>query len=417
MLCVFIRLPGQNDAPKEEIQASSRTPSRQSSSNSFKKALHTPPNRDVSSGNAPQRESSETGLKKLAEQPANQAQMQGSNISPYAATEYNGYPGMSPMPAASAFEKLDPMIRDMIFSSRRDQSSQPQHQQQQHQSHHSSNASHNFKSPSRTSITNVTSLPTIGESDAFDSTGPTVKELLTPLADRMQRMTSAGEASDEAMRARRAINFDDGPLPERVTSQSALHEKRRQEADNSDDSFSMAIKRDLDKLHYDDSSSTLVSDIDSKSSYDVRSLEGDTKLHRAHSSTTRANGAGTILQEESRYSVTDYFSKYPDAMTSLSQSQAPASNGGVKDGRSWRDDRVFGSPNEGEGAGNASSHASPQVELYRGTDLDTSLSTIDSSGTTTGSISSVDDRMFRQGLANLDANIERVQKTLRSGLM
>ena len=64
---------------------------------------------------------------------------------------------------------------------------------------------------------------------------------------------------------------------------------------------------------------------------------------------------------------------------------------------------------------------SPQKHLYKGTDLDTSLSSInegDSIGTatTTTSISSVDDRVFRQGLANLDANIARVQQSLRQKL-
>ena len=64
---------------------------------------------------------------------------------------------------------------------------------------------------------------------------------------------------------------------------------------------------------------------------------------------------------------------------------------------------------------------SPQVRLYRDTDLDTSLSSINDTtdagstgtGATTTSISSVDDRVFRQGLANLDANIARVQQSLR----
>ena len=383
---------------RDDTSNPSKTPSRQSSATSFKRASHTPPSRDTSATHLQQARLNAEAGKKPADVDEQAQQMLASNTSPYAATEYNTYPGTSPL-QTSAFEKLDPMIKDMLFARRAENT--PQQQQQQQGGH--------FKSPSRTSITNVTSLPTIGESEAFDSTGPTVKELLTPLADRIRSMTSAGgdEASDDVMHARRALNFSsEAGAPPRVTSQP-----RQDAGENSDDSFSLAIKRDLDKLHYDESSSTLVSDIDSKSSYDLRSLDGDTKGQGRASSNERSRKPATTA-EESRYSVTDYFKKYPDAMTSLvQQQQVPAQK------QRWND-AVFTSPHEGVVSdGNMSSNASPQVESYRGTDLDTSLSTIDSSGTTTGSISSVDDRMFRQGLANLDANIERVQKSLRNGRM
>ena len=64
----------------------------------------------------------------------------------------------------------------------------------------------------------------------------------------------------------------------------------------------------------------------------------------------------------------------------------------------------------------------PQRQLYQGTELDTSLSTIResddvlsviSSAVTSVSVTSIDDMEFREGLANLDANIARIHASLK----
>ncbi len=64
--------------------------------------------------------------------------------------------------------------------------------------------------------------------------------------------------------------------------------------------------------------------------------------------------------------------------------------------------------------------------MYAGTELDISLSTIkegadtesviSSAVTTASSITSVDDRAFKDGLASLDANIARIQAQLKQTL-
>ena len=65
----------------------------------------------------------------------------------------------------------------------------------------------------------------------------------------------------------------------------------------------------------------------------------------------------------------------------------------------------------------------PQRQLYQGTELDTTLSTIresddvisviSSAVTSSVSVTSIDDVEFREGLANLDANIARLQASLK----
>ena len=64
----------------------------------------------------------------------------------------------------------------------------------------------------------------------------------------------------------------------------------------------------------------------------------------------------------------------------------------------------------------------PQRQLYQGTELDTSLSTIRESddalsvifsAVTSVSVTSIDDIEFREGLANLDADIARIHASLK----
>ena len=234
--------------------------------------------------------------------------------------------------------------------------------------------------------------------------------------------------------------------------------------DDDDDSYTMDIKRDLaTKLHYDESSSSTLMTTESSS--------GSAQHEHVTAAAPNSTATGARLDEgESSYSVTDYFQKYPDAanksgrkqmlrqheeMQEAVQSDAKKT-AASRDHKSkmidsamhdrigkWAEQVVFspsgvpmlfddnnssGSRGNGESDVNTpttQASSSPQVELYRGTDLDTSLSTIDDrtmscdrdSAVTSGSVSSVDDRIFRQGLANLDANIERVQKSLQKAMI
>ena len=107
---------------------------------------------------------------------------------------------------------------------------------------------------------------------------------------------------------------------------------------------------------------------------------------------------------ETRYSVTDYFSKYRQ------RSQADASESGLN---------------------GAVSHRPPQQIVYRDTDLDTTLSSIQdltqlgdesfasslaSSVSSLASSVSVDDQVFREGLNSLDATIAQIQQTIRQAM-
>ena len=107
---------------------------------------------------------------------------------------------------------------------------------------------------------------------------------------------------------------------------------------------------------------------------------------------------------ETRYSVTDYFSKYRQ------RSQADTTESG---------------PN------GAVSHRPLQQAVYHDTDLDTTLSSIQdltqladesftsslaSSVSSLASSVSVDDQVFREGLNSLDATIAQIQQTIRQAM-
>lgn len=129
-----------------------------------------------------------------------------------------------------------------------------------------------------------------------------------------------------------------------------------------------------------------------------------------------AESESTLVEEEeavekeesvSRYSITDYFTKY-------SAKEKPASMERLSERESSSDS----SPSPLKG----SLRPSVQSSLYKGTDLDTSLSTIPgaedgrsvvSSEVSTDTVSTVDDHAFKRGLAALDANISRMQQQLR----
>ena len=159
-------------------------------------------------------------------------------------TDYNMFPGMSPM-KGSAFSKLDPFIRDVIVNKQQPGSeSLPPKQNIGHgvnykktgqnmtYTGHSNKAyltSHSAPVFEQEYNTNVAefketegklggmqdrgSIPIAvpissrtSESRDTVSSAPTVKELLTPLADRMERFRSMTEVKKTG--AMRAINFD-----------------------------------------------------------------------------------------------------------------------------------------------------------------------------------------------------------------
>ncbi len=171
---------------------------------------------------------------------------------------------------------------------------------------------------------------------------------------------------------------------------------------------------------------------------------------------------------QSRYSVTDYFKKYSSAIAQSYKNMPKVSTSETVPKQAWnanekrrpkrqenvamfdsvktvpdeshnqrKDKRRYsllsssltddsdnrGKIYESDTSCRISSVTSPlsqsmQEELYRGTELDTSLSSIretDSvvSSTTISTLSSFDDQAFQEGLANLDANIARVQQALK----
>ena len=151
--------------------------------------------------------------------------------------------------------------------------------------------------------------------------------------------------------------------------------------------------------------------------------------------------------EQSRFSVTEYFEKYPQPKTDKSTDKE---NRPVLEPQthSYQLDKPFHpkdieKPERGT-SGNATrtplvennsmptvyqqeeertTMMTPQRQLYQGTELDTTLSTIresddvisviSSAVTSSVSVTSIDDVEFREGLANLDANIARLQASLK----
>lgn len=247
--------------------------------------------------------------------------------------------------------------------------------------------------------------PSSSLSSSSPASGPTVKELLTPLADQMQKIQSLSSEkplSDDRtkMAAARCLNFgDDNPNDEPL------------ELPNMVDSFCSNLEPE----------------------------EEDTLTEQWHESHMEASG------EQSRYSVTDYFKKYNRGQEAVGEEhddeEEDPSIESISGGESLSMDDSDGNLSDmGDVAtavevDNASSKNHDdeddqvveeqttdtylkQQGIYRGTELDTSISTIEEVATVTsmGSVNSVDDRAFRQGLANLDANIAKMQQALRESM-
>ena len=149
-----------------------------------------------------------------------------------------------------------------------------------------------------------------------------------------------------------------------------------------------------------------------------------------------ANSSNT---EQSRFSVTEYFEKYPQSKTDKStnkenrpvlEPQTHSYQGDEKpergtSGNSTRTPLVENNlmPKIYHHEEERTKVMTPQRQLYQGTELDTTLSTIresddvisviSSAVTSSVSVTSIDDVEFREGLANLDANIARLQASLK----
>ena len=140
--------------------------------------------------------------------------------------------------------------------------------------------------------------------------------------------------------------------------------------------------------------------------------------------------------EQSRYSVTDYFEKYPssksaaktawtaDKQSKLGMEPHYKETSGPEETKNdlARNTISVSSATPDVSQEERFKTMTPQHQLYQGTELDTSLSTIResddvvsviSSAVTSVSVTSIDDRDFREGLANLDANIARIQASLK----
>lgn len=173
---------------------------------------------------------------------------------------------------------------------------------------------------------------------------------------------------------------------------------------------------------------------------------------------------------QTRYSVTDYFTTYPSlqpqqhtpkntelinkptrtqahmepADTKPAADQATVNNAPCADQQGIAGSTAAGTSSQSEKEkrsslnteqdrsgenGSSGQNVSAQEQLYRGTQLDTSLSTIrDTDDTvsvvssefttcTAASLISIDDQQFRDGLANLDANIAKMQASLKQAML
>ncbi|XP_071149655.1 putative leucine-rich repeat-containing protein DDB_G0290503 isoform X2 [Mytilus edulis] len=137
--------------------------------------------------------------------------------------------------------------------------------------------------------------------------------------------------------------------------------------------------------------------------------------------------------EASRYSVTDYFRKYPQSQPNssdtyrkrLHQRSYSQPNHYEHSNNKWTSapvaslPREFTSPVRTSSRNNPSTF-SPQDNLYHGTALDNSLSAITddnissvSERTSTSTATTVNDTSFRRGIAALDANILKLQLALQ----
>ncbi|XP_076088952.1 uncharacterized protein LOC143059355 isoform X1 [Mytilus galloprovincialis] len=137
--------------------------------------------------------------------------------------------------------------------------------------------------------------------------------------------------------------------------------------------------------------------------------------------------------EASRYSVTDYFRKYPQSQPNssdtyrkrLHQRSYSQPNHYEHSNSKWTSAPIASLPKEftspvRSSSRNNPSAFSPQDNLYHGTALDNSLSAITddnissvSERTSTSTATTVNDTSFRRGIAALDANILKLQLALQ----
>ena len=137
----------------------------------------------------------------------------------------------------------------------------------------------------------------------------------------------------------------------------------------------------------------------------------------------------TISVNQSRYSVTDYFRKYPQSAGVAEYSGF--STGPISEERTPQselkyatlDDTSFTHKESNSNYNYLQNHSGSRQLLqqnatFQGTQLDTSVSAIDdtqsvATESTVSTAWTVDDQAFRKGLASLDANIARIQQKLR----
>ena len=278
------------------------------------------------------------------------------------------------------------------------------------------------------------------ESTHTSTDSPTVKELLTPLKDRLQsqyKRLSKGGAEP--------------PADSSGGSTGVMHINILPEEDTLTDLEVAPLEVDT----------TLLGSLDS-----TDSMEGDqlhTVHHRQDYSAQNVTESKLSMEEASRYSMTDYFKKYPrDGNTEstkhcvsdlIKENISPDTTSDIADDQNYpynrdNNDSLSGdvinyaplSPDHDimplmrSSAAEVNNHMAPSVNrssigqasfqdsMYKGTELDTSISTIDdgtsleSSAMTVSSVGTIDDSAFQQGLADLDANIAKIQEELKFNL-
>ena len=183
---------------------------------------------------------------------------------------------------------------------------------------------------------------------------------------------------------------------------------------------------------------------------DVRGNRPDLLRARFHHDNRSDIEQSKVSVAESRYSVTDYFRKYPSQqLTNVPMNRTLDSDRTQLRSVSFRDQVRFdshphrrslsqpeshrftnalhgGMPLERTGKshqnkGHKPSIKSPQEKLFSGTELDNSISAIDDDNISSVSektaspstASTVDDKTFRKGIATLDANILKLQLALQ----
>ena len=280
-------------------------------------------------------------------------------------------------------------------------------------------------SPMKKLFTHRTKLPAGFNHQSHICNGaPTVKELLTPLKDRLQTQYKRLSAGSHGKSHEARSEMPSVPV---VPEEECLGDLE---------------VAPLDGTLCDDASD---SDENQTLEVNVAQDEGD------------ATGTKASSDEVSRYSITDYFKKYQHedsdtlvkkASDNLEMNTLPkpgiSSDVKVESVNSIDDDGIDADYREtGQGqpsdldshssqlvtpdSGKPKTHSSNgqnsfQDGVYKGTALETSISTISdiesvaSSAMTLSSVGTIDDSNFQQGLADLDANIARIQAQLQASL-